>query len=215
MARSVAMAGSDDGARVPLLTCKPSSRAISVCRAAIVMPGVTIAYRTFGSPRARPRQCGAGDPWQHQRSADDRSRWIDRRRQLERDRRPRQGGRYQPLLRHLPEHAGVVLRLDQCGEHRSHEPASAMDRGFPTSRCGDIVATQRALLDHLGIEKLVAIVGPSYGGSQAFQWAVNYPGMMRGIAASRHRAGRSARTVGRKRGAAARHAIAGPELERR
>jgi homoserine O-acetyltransferase len=47
----------------------------------------------------------------------------------------------------------------------------------------DIIATQRALLDHFGIEKLVAIVGPSYGGFQAFQWAVNYPGMMRGIAA--------------------------------
>ncbi len=47
----------------------------------------------------------------------------------------------------------------------------------------DIVATQRQLLDHLGIEKLVAIVGPSYGGFQAFQWAVNYPDAMRGIAA--------------------------------
>jgi homoserine O-acetyltransferase len=47
----------------------------------------------------------------------------------------------------------------------------------------DIVATQRALLDHLGIEKMIAIGGPSYGGYQAFQWAVDHPGMMRGIAA--------------------------------
>jgi homoserine O-acetyltransferase len=54
---------------------------------------------------------------------------------------------------------------------------------FPEITVSDIVATQRALLDHLGIEKLAAIVGPSYGGFQAFQWAVNYPGMMRGIAA--------------------------------
>jgi homoserine O-acetyltransferase len=54
---------------------------------------------------------------------------------------------------------------------------------FPDITVSDIVATQRALLDHLGIERLVAIVGPSYGGIQAFQWAVNYPGMMRGIAA--------------------------------
>jgi homoserine O-acetyltransferase len=30
---------------------------------------------------------------------------------------------------------------------------------------------------------MVAIVGPSYGGFQAFQWAVNYPDAMRGIAA--------------------------------
>jgi homoserine O-acetyltransferase len=54
---------------------------------------------------------------------------------------------------------------------------------FPDITVNDIVATQRALLDHLGIERLVAIVGPSYGGFQAFQWAVDYPGMMKGIAA--------------------------------
>jgi len=54
---------------------------------------------------------------------------------------------------------------------------------FPDITVGDIVATQKALLDHLGIEKLVAIVGPSYGGFQAFQWAVDYPGMMKAIAA--------------------------------
>src|SRR6202163_242170 len=54
---------------------------------------------------------------------------------------------------------------------------------FPDITVSDIVATQRALLDRLGIERLVAIVGPSYGGFQAFQWAVDFPGMMRGIAA--------------------------------
>jgi homoserine O-acetyltransferase len=54
---------------------------------------------------------------------------------------------------------------------------------FPDITVSDIVATQRALLADLGIEKLVAIVGPSYGGFQAFQWAVDYPGMMKGIAA--------------------------------
>ena len=54
---------------------------------------------------------------------------------------------------------------------------------FPDITASDIVATQKALLDHLGIERLVAIVGPSYGGIQGFQWAVDYPGMMRGIAA--------------------------------
>ena len=54
---------------------------------------------------------------------------------------------------------------------------------FPDITVGDIVASQRALLDELGIERLVAIVGPSYGGFQAFQWAVDYPDLMRGIAA--------------------------------
>jgi homoserine O-acetyltransferase len=54
---------------------------------------------------------------------------------------------------------------------------------FPDITVSDIVATQRALLDQRGIERLVAIVGPSYGGFQAFQWAVDYPGMVKGIAA--------------------------------
>jgi homoserine O-acetyltransferase/O-succinyltransferase len=54
---------------------------------------------------------------------------------------------------------------------------------FPEITVGDIVATQRRLLDYLDIAKLVAIVGPSYGGFQAFQWAVDYPEAMRGIAA--------------------------------
>ena len=67
----------------------------------------------------------------------------------------------------------------------SIDPATGRPYGprFPDITVSDIVATQRALLDHLGIETLVAIVGPSYGGFQAFQWAVNNPGMMRGIAA--------------------------------
>src|ERR1700739_3772055 len=34
---------------------------------------------------------------------------------------------------------------------------------FPAITVSDIVATQRRLLDHLGIDKMVAIVGPSYG----------------------------------------------------
>ncbi|HWD25632.1 MAG TPA: alpha/beta fold hydrolase [Rhizomicrobium sp.] len=54
---------------------------------------------------------------------------------------------------------------------------------FPDITVSDIVATQRAMLDSLGIDRLVAIVGPSYGGFQALQWAVNYPDAMRGIAA--------------------------------
>jgi homoserine O-acetyltransferase len=65
----------------------------------------------------------------------------------------------------------------------SIDPATGNRYGphFPAITVSDIVGTQRLLLDHLGIEKLVAIVGPSYGGFQAFQWAVNYPTMMKGI----------------------------------
>jgi homoserine O-acetyltransferase len=67
----------------------------------------------------------------------------------------------------------------------SIDPATGKPYGsrFPDITVSDIVGTQKLLLDHLGIEKLVAIVGPSYGGFQAFQWAVNYPDAMKGIAA--------------------------------
>src|SRR5215813_8700244 len=54
---------------------------------------------------------------------------------------------------------------------------------FPAITVKDIVATQRLLLDSIGIDKFVAVVGPSYGGFQPFQWAVDYPDAMRGIAA--------------------------------
>jgi homoserine O-acetyltransferase len=42
---------------------------------------------------------------------------------------------------------------------------------FPNITIRDIVAAQKALLDHLGVRHLVAVAGPSYGGYQAFQWA--------------------------------------------
>lgn len=66
----------------------------------------------------------------------------------------------------------------------SIDPATGSPYGprFPDITVSDIVGTQRLLIDQLGITKLFAIVGPSYGGFQAFQWAVNYPDMMRGIA---------------------------------
>lgn len=54
---------------------------------------------------------------------------------------------------------------------------------FPDITVSDIVATQRQLLDHLGIAKLVAIAGPSYGGVQGFRWAVDYPDDMKGLVA--------------------------------
>ena len=52
---------------------------------------------------------------------------------------------------------------------------------FPRHTVGDIVRAQKALLDKLGVKHLVAVAGPSYGGYQAFQWAVTYPDFMHGI----------------------------------
>jgi homoserine O-acetyltransferase len=51
---------------------------------------------------------------------------------------------------------------------------------FPAITVRDIVAAEKALLDALGVKHLVSVAGPSYGGYQAFQWAVAYPDFMGG-----------------------------------
>jgi homoserine O-acetyltransferase/O-succinyltransferase len=46
---------------------------------------------------------------------------------------------------------------------------------FPIITIGDMVNAQRHLIDHLGIDKLLAIIGGSMGGMQVLQWMVSYP----------------------------------------
>ncbi len=46
---------------------------------------------------------------------------------------------------------------------------------FPPITIWDMVAAQARLLDHLGIERLFAVVGGSFGGMQALAWAGAYP----------------------------------------
>ena len=52
---------------------------------------------------------------------------------------------------------------------------------FPTITLRDIVRAQKLLLESLGVHHLVAVAGPSFGGYQAFQWAVQYPDFMDGV----------------------------------
>ena len=52
---------------------------------------------------------------------------------------------------------------------------------FPHLTVADIVTAQHRMLEHLGVRHLRAVVGPSYGGFQAFQWGVTFPDFMDGI----------------------------------
>lgn len=46
---------------------------------------------------------------------------------------------------------------------------------FPVITIRDMVRIQKLLIDHLGIERLLAVTGGSMGGMQALEWAVSYP----------------------------------------
>lgn len=56
--------------------------------------------------------------------------------------------------------------------HRPYGP------DFPDIDVSDMVQVQRLLLQRLGVRRLRAVVGPSYGGFQALQWALDYPDMV-------------------------------------
>ena len=59
----------------------------------------------------------------------------------------------------------------------SLDPATGEPYGltFPMITIADMVRAQAALLDQLGVETLLAVVGGSMGGMQVLQWAADYP----------------------------------------
>jgi homoserine O-acetyltransferase len=59
----------------------------------------------------------------------------------------------------------------------SIDPATGTAYGadFPVITVADMVRTERAFLDALGIDRLAAVAGGSLGGMQALEWAVSYP----------------------------------------
>jgi homoserine O-acetyltransferase/O-succinyltransferase len=50
--------------------------------------------------------------------------------------------------------------------------------GFPIITIADMVRVQKLLLENLGIDHLLAVVGGSIGGMQVLQWSIAYPDMM-------------------------------------
>jgi homoserine O-acetyltransferase len=50
---------------------------------------------------------------------------------------------------------------------------------FPFITIKDMVSVQRRLIEHLGIDRLFAVVGGSFGGMQVLEWTVSYPDMVR------------------------------------
>ena len=67
----------------------------------------------------------------------------------------------------------------------SIDPATGRPFGsdFPVITVADMVRTQRAFLDELGIQRLAVVAGGSLGGMQAFEWAILYPDQVDNIVA--------------------------------
>jgi len=59
----------------------------------------------------------------------------------------------------------------------SINPATGCPWGmaFPAVTIADMVRLQKKLIEHLGIQRLLAVAGGSMGGMQALEWAVAYP----------------------------------------
>jgi homoserine O-acetyltransferase len=49
---------------------------------------------------------------------------------------------------------------------------------FPMVTIGDMVTAQKVLMDYLGIEKILSVIGGSIGGMQVLEWCVRYPEMV-------------------------------------
>jgi len=49
---------------------------------------------------------------------------------------------------------------------------------FPLVTIGDMVDAQKALMDHLGIKRILGLIGGSLGGMQVLEWCVRYPEMV-------------------------------------
>jgi homoserine O-acetyltransferase len=50
---------------------------------------------------------------------------------------------------------------------------------FPLVTIGDMVQAQQQLISHLGIERLLCVVGGSMGGMQVLEWTARFPEMVR------------------------------------
>lgn len=79
-----------------------------------------------------------------------------------------------------------IICADAIGNGLTTSPSNSSmqpDLTFPRFTIRDMVASQKRLLDALGVRQLASIVGASMGGMQALQWGASYPDRMRSIVA--------------------------------
>jgi homoserine O-acetyltransferase len=72
----------------------------------------------------------------------------------------------------------AIVAIDALGNGLASSPSCSQAQpgeAFPRFTVRDMVASQAAVLDAIGVGTLHAVVGASMGGMQALQWAVSHP----------------------------------------
>ena len=79
-----------------------------------------------------------------------------------------------------------IVATDAIGNGLTTSPSNSQAQPrmqFPRFLIRDMVESQHKLMLHLGIQRVVAVVGPSLGGMQALQWGVSRPDFMDSLVA--------------------------------
>ena len=75
-----------------------------------------------------------------------------------------------------------VIASDAIGSGNSSKPSDGLRMEFPNYQIDDIVEAQYQLVtEELGVHQLLAVIGISFGGRQAWQWGIQYPAAMHGL----------------------------------
>jgi homoserine O-acetyltransferase/O-succinyltransferase len=75
-----------------------------------------------------------------------------------------------------------IICTDAIGNGLTTSPSNSTAQPrmqFPKFQIRDMVVSQHRLMtDHLGVSRVITVIGPSMGGMQALQWGVSYPEFM-------------------------------------
>jgi homoserine O-acetyltransferase len=159
------------------------------------LPGLEIGYETYGRLNADGSNavliCHALTMDQHVASVHPRTGkpgWW-----------PRMVGAGLPIdpARHFIICSNVLGGCSGTTGPGSIDPATGkrFSMAFPVITIRDMVNAQARLLDHLGVERLAAVVGGSMGGMQALDWAVAHPGRVKSVIAIACAARHSAQNI--------------------
>ena len=147
-----------------------------------LLPEVTVAFETYG--RLNPRRDNAvlichalsGDSHVARHDADDDPGWWD---VLVGPGKPIDTDRYFVICPNCLGGCRGTTGPDSINPTTGRQYAT----DFPVITVGDIVEVQRRLIDHLGIERLRAVIGGSLGGHMTLTWATRLPERVAGAVA--------------------------------